>query len=178
MDKYTLRRYIRELKQKQSALQLSLWSQKLAEALEQHPWFVEAEHVLLFVSLPDEPDTKSLLVKYSSKKNLYLPAVVGDDIEVRVFKSAEQLNRGAFDILEPSGETLADLSVIDLVVTPGVAFDIEGNRLGRGRGYYDRFFARNELRAKRIGYAFPFQIVEAVPTEPYDRKMDSVLQVP
>ncbi|MBR6927107.1 MAG: 5-formyltetrahydrofolate cyclo-ligase [Bacteroidaceae bacterium] len=178
MDKHTLRRYIRELKQKQSALQLSLWSQKLAEALEQHPWFAEAEHVLLFVSLPDEPDTKSLLNKYSNKKNLYLPAVVGDDIEVRVFKSAEQLNRGAFDILEPNGDTLADLSVLDLVVTPGVAFDKEGHRLGRGRGYYDRLFARKELRAKRIGYAFPFQIVGAVPTEPYDRKMDSVLQVP
>lgn len=175
MDKPELRRHIRALKQQHTREECSLWSASLYKALEAHPRFQTACNVMLFSSLPDEPDTAPLLMRYAGSKNLYLPAVVGDNIEVRRYRGHQDLRQGAFGISEPVGEPLLELSLLDLVVVPGVAFDLEGHRLGRGCGFYDRFFSQAELQAYRLGYAYPFQIVSHVPTDHHDVVMDEVL---
>lgn len=61
---------------------------------------------------------------------------------------------------------------IDLVVTPGLGFDREGNRLGRGGSYYDQFFANPELKARRCGFAFAEQLIGSVPVTEFDEPMD------
>lgn len=181
LDKPTLRHHIRALKRGQTATQLREWSALLADALATHPWFVAARSVMLFASLPDEPDTSSLLSAFAASKRLFLPAVVGDEIEVRRYSPDNVLTTGAYGISEPTGDVLHDLAELDLIVVPGVAFDPEGHRLGRGRGYYDRLFARADAqppsptRPRRLGYAFPFQILPHVPSEPHDALMDTVL---
>ncbi len=177
MDKTSLRRTIRELKHRCATEQLDSWSARLAIALESHPWFKQAPHILMFASLPDEPDTFGLLRKYAPQKHLYLPAVVGQEIEVRQYESEADLCAGAFGISEPAGKVLTDLSVLDLIVVPGVAFDAEGHRLGRGRGYYDRLLARPGVRARLIGYAFPFQLVETVPHNAHDISVQTVITI-
>ncbi|MBQ7635335.1 MAG: 5-formyltetrahydrofolate cyclo-ligase [Bacteroidaceae bacterium] len=177
MDKTALRRHIRALIRQQSPEALKAWSQQLAVALEAHPWFSKARSVMLFAALPDEPQTHSLLQRHARAKHLFLPAVVGDEIEVRRFRSAQDLRRGAFGIEEPVGEPLARLAEIDLIVVPGVAFDSEGRRLGRGKGYYDRLLASPDLRARLLGYAFPFQIVDRVPVDEHDVRMHGVVRV-
>ncbi len=175
MDKRNLRKHVRGLKQQYSSHQLSEWSQQLIGQLKAHPWFREATNVMLFANLPDEPDTRPLLL--SKEKNLFLPVVIGDDLEIRRYVSDDRMREGEFGIMEPLGEALTDLSILDLVVVPGVAFDKAGHRLGRGRGYYDRLFARPDMHAKRLGYAYPFQIFPAVPSEPHDALMDEVLMI-
>ena len=79
---------------------------------------------------------------------------------------------GDFNILEPQNEPYT--GDFDLIIVPGVAFDRKGNRIGRGRGYYDRFLCQH-LDVKRIGICFDFQLVDEVPTEPLDIKMDEVI---
>ena len=164
LDKPTLRHHIRALKRGQTATQLREWSALLADALATHPWFVAARSVMLFASLPDEPDTSSLLSAFAASKRLFLPAVVGDEIEVRRYSPDNVLTTGAYGISEPTGDVLHDLAELDLIVVPG-----------------DRLFARADAqppsptRPRRLGYAFPFQILPHVPSEPHDALMDTVL---
>lgn len=102
--------------------------------LENHMLFKSAQTVLLFHSLPDEPCTHDLILRAAATKNVILPVVVSEtDLELRRFRSENLMKRGAFNIFEPTGEAFEDFSEIDLAVIPGVAFDENGNRLGRGR---------------------------------------------
>ena len=80
---------------------------------------------------------------------------------------------GKFGILEPSENCVkVDASEIDLTLVPGLAFDQYRNRLGRGRGFYDRWLM--QLSGKRIGVGFDYQLVDTVPTEPHDIQLDLI----
>lgn len=143
-------------------------------AVEAHPAFQGAATVLLFYPLPDEPDTRPLLERWGGQKCLLLPAVTGNDLELRLYESSRPLSMGRFGIAEPAGPAFTDYAAIDLVLVPGVAFDAQGHRLGRGKGYYDRFLPRIP-QAYKIGVCFAYQFVENVPTEPFDIRMDEVI---
>ena len=95
-------------------------------------------------------------------------------MELRRYTGPADLALGAYNIMEPTGELFVDYASIDLAVIPGVAFDREGNRMGRGKGYYDRLLPK--LRSTyKIGICLPFQLVERVPTDEHDVKMDEVI---
>ena len=134
-------------------------SAEILAALEAHPAFRAAHIVLLYYSLKDEVDTHEFVRKWSREKRILLPVVVGDDLELRVY----------------TGELFTDYTTIDFVAVPGVAFDNAGNRLGRGKGYYDRLLPR--LTAFKAGICFPFQLVEEVPAEPFDIRMDTIITI-
>lgn len=148
-------------------------AERVWSAVEQDPHFVSAKCVLLFWSLPDEVDTHAFVEKWCAVKRVLLPVVVGDILEIRAFDGLEQMRVGSFGILEPTGPLFTDFSLIDLVIVPGVGFDAKGNRLGRGKGYYDRLLAH--LPAYRLGVCFPEQFVPVVPSESWDIKMDNVI---
>ena len=80
--------------------------------------------------------------------------------------------KGKFGIEEPTGEPYDTPEQIELTIVPGVSFDRNGNRLGRGKGYYDRLLP--QLRSYNIGICFGFQLSEEIPSEPLDRVMDEV----
>ncbi len=148
-------------------------SAEILAALEAHPAFRAAHIVLLYYSLKDEVDTHEFVRKWSREKRILLPVVVGDDLELRVYTGPEDLATGSYGIEEPTGELFTDYAAIDFVAVPGVAFDNAGNRLGRGKGYYDRLLPR--LTAFKAGICFPFQLVEEVPAEPFDIRMDTII---
>ena len=100
--------------------------------------------------------------------------VVGDDLELRLYAGDDRLAPGAFHIEEPRGEPFTDYAGIDLAVIPGVAFDRAGNRLGRGKGYYDRLLPRLADTYK-IGLCYPFQLADSLPAEAHDVRMDEVV---
>jgi 5-formyltetrahydrofolate cyclo-ligase len=88
----------------------------------------------------------------------------------------EDLVPGRYGVLEPAPEREPiALSELQLVMVPGVAFDAEGRRLGRGGGYYDRTFPVGAAGPVLVGLAFAFQLVEAVPAGPLDRRVDAVV---
>lgn len=149
-------------------------SAEILAALEAHPAFRAASTVLLYHSLKDEVDTHEFIRKWSRKKRILLPVVVGDDLELRIYTGPEDMTIGAYGIEEPIGELFTDYAAIDFIAVPGVAFDRSGNRLGRGKGYYDRLLPRIPS-AYKAGICFPFQLVEEVPAEAFDIRMDEVI---
>ena len=162
---------------KQYELTTTLQSQsaEILAALEAHPAFRAASIVLLYYSLKDEVDTHEFVRKWSREKLVLLPVVKGEELEPRVSTGPEDLATGAYGIGEPTGELFTDYAAIDFAVIPGVAFDATGNRLGRGKGYYDRLLPR--LTAFKAGICFPFQLVEEVPAEPFDIRMDTIISI-
>lgn len=173
MNKAELRKYIRELKGQHKAT-APKDSALVMQALEADAHFQAAQTVLMYYSLPDEVDTHAFIEKWCQKKRILLPVVVGDELELRLFTSANKLQTGSFGIAEPTGTLFSDYSQIDLVIVPGVAFDQSGNRLGRGKGFYDRLLSKLP-NAYKTGLCYPYQLVAEVPTESTDIQMNSVI---
>lgn len=141
--------------------------------------FQQAETVLIYASLSDEVPTLRFL--QCVEKRLVLPCVISDtQLELRLYTGPEDLEvRGRYHIPEPLGERFDDYAAIDLIIVPGMAFDKEGHRLGRGKGYYDRLLAHPDLRnKKKIGLCFDFQCVDTVPWDMHDVVMDEVITIP
>lgn len=147
-------------------------SQAICAHLEECPEFQAAGTIMLYSALPDEVQTQALLEKWRRTKRIILPTVVGDDIVPVELAEDTAFAVGDFNILEPQNEPYE--GSFDLMVVPGMAFDDAGNRLGRGRGYYDRFLCKH-LSVPRIGICFDFQRVPSVPVEPTDIRMDRVI---
>lgn len=147
----------------------SVWMQ-----VEREEVFKEARTVLAYWSMDDEVFTHDFVCKWAEMKTILLPCVRGEELDIRYFDGKENLCPGeGYAIPEPVGALFTDLKQIDLVLVPGVAFDREGNRLGRGKGYYDRIL--KQTPAYKIGLCFDFQLLDCVPTEEHDIKMDRVI---
>lgn len=169
-----LRSYIRIQKKRHTPEQLDAQSVRIMALLESTPQFRQAQTVMLYSSLPDEVRTTAFIEKWRNRKRVILPTVVGDDIVPVELTPDTPFAVGDFNILEPQNRPYT--GAYDLIVVPGMAFDSAGNRLGRGKGYYDRFLSQHPSVPK-IGICFDFQLVGAVPTEANDIRMDEVLTV-
>ena len=171
--KTEIRKQIRLLKKQYNAEELKEMSRNAIQRIEAHPSFLSAKTVLLYSSLADEVDTKPLISKYAAKKTILLPTVVGDDLELHVYHAESETKKGVFGIEESKGPLFTDYATIDLAVIPGMAFDRNGNRLGRGKGYYDRLLPK--LNGKKIGVCFSFQFLDSIPCEKHDIPMDEII---
>lgn len=134
--------------------------------------FVLADNVLLYHSLPDELSTREFLSALPAGKKYYLPRVNGPDLDILPY-SACRTHLGAFHIEEPDGEDTTDIDRIDLIVVPAVAYDRNCNRVGRGKGYYDRLLSHS--RAIKVGVCYDFQLVDSIDTDDFDIPVDFVI---
>ena len=132
--------------------------------------------VLAYWPLPDEVDIRPLIDQLVAEgKTVVLPKVTGDEtMELRRYASRADLQEGAFHIMEPVGDAFEAYDQIGFALVPGMAFDAACHRLGRGKGYYDRFLSAHPDIYK-IGVCFPFQRVAEVPSEAHDVIMDEVI---
>lgn len=171
LTKPLLREQMRMAK-RQHAQQLAEWSAEIVEKL----WGLHPSPILAYWPLPDEVDIRPLIDRLVDEgRTVLLPKVTSDEtMELRRYTSRSDLKEGAFHIMEPVGEPFDCYEQLTLALVPGVAFDAAGHRLGRGRGYYDRFLAGCPTLYK-IGVCFPFQRVAEVPAEAYDVCMDEVV---
>ena len=172
ISKIDLRKNIKTLKKQYTSEQLDAQSELIMRKLEQHPDFIKAQKIMLYSSLPDEVQTQAFIEKWRLQKHIILPTVVGDDIIPVELAANTGFAVGDFNILEPQND--AYTGDFDLIVVPGVAFDRQGNRLGRGKGYYDRFLCQHQ-KVKKIGICFDFQLVDNVPVEENDIPMDEII---
>ncbi len=136
--------------------------------------FKNAHTVALFCSLPDEPPTEEMIARWCRTKNIVLPRVEGDTMQFYPYDPAG-MNKGAFGITEPTGETPTEPAQIDLIIVPGVAFTASGERLGRGKGYYDKYLSSPGFNATKVGICYAHQLRPELPCEPHDMKMDCVI---
>ena len=127
---------------------------KCFSRLEQCQEFIDADRILVYASLPDEISTDEFISRWYGRKQIFLPRVNGDDLDILPYRPGDTAE-GAFGIDEPTGNECRDISEIDLVVVPAMAFDRRGNRL--------------------IGAAYAIQIVEHIPAEPHDIKIPTIV---
>ena len=130
---------MRELKRQLTPEEKLRRSGLIMEQVQQLPAFRKAKVVLLYWSMADEVQTHDFVEKWYRDKVLLLPCVDGDDLVLRQYTGPECLVAGEqFGIGEPTGPVWDNLESVELIVVPGVAFDRRNNRMGRGRGFYDR----------------------------------------
>ncbi|MGC9150539.1 MAG: 5-formyltetrahydrofolate cyclo-ligase [Microbacter sp.] len=170
-QKKALRQLVAEQKKQLNVTDRILFSAKIFDLLEQNELYQHAQTVLCFWSMPDEVDTHAFMLNHLTEKVWLLPVVKNNSLEIRKFNGVQDLRQGVLHIEEPVGDPFE--GNIDLAVIPGMAFDRFGNRLGRGKGYYDQFLAQHHL--KTIAVAFHCQLVEQVPVDKWDVRMNQVI---
>ena len=178
MDKNLIRKSILRQRRALSALEKFRAESVILESLINWKVFKKAGVIHTYISLPDEPDTRSIIENcWSSGKIVTVPLVLTNtyDLFHSEIKSFDDLIYGMYGIQEPSPEKRIKMNpeIFDLVIVPGVAFDRQGGRLGHGKGYYDRFL--EFTRAFRLGLAFDCQLLKTVPTESHDVPMNAIL---
>lgn len=148
-------------------------SAKIVAAIEQLPCFQEATTVLIYYPMHNEVDVLSLIKKYKKTKTFLLPVVHRMGMEACPYEGNAKMHRGRFNIPEPT--TSPFKGKIDLIIVPGVGFDKNGNRLGRGGGYYDKFLASSRRYTHLVGVGYDFQIIDKVPANRRDKKLDYIV---
>lgn len=192
MDKQELRKEIRNRKRQFSQDQLGELSLSAISKLRKHPKVMAAHTLLLYYSLPDEVNTHEWIDELVAEgKRVLLPVVVNDkDMVIREYTGKHDLAEGSFHIMEPIGKLfpVEKYPEIEVAIIPGMSFDDGGHRLGRGKGYYDRFLTKlrdmegNHCERKeadgtevcKIGICFGFQKLQEIPFESHDILMDEV----
>lgn len=176
MDKAQMRRKLRSRLMALSDRQRSAGSKNACRNLVNTEQFRRASVVMFYLSLPHEIDvTPAILHAWQQEKTVVVPKISWQQrhmipVEINSLETGLAVEAGG--LRNPITGVPVPLEDIDLVVTPGLAFDKKGNRLGRGGSYYDRFFSSNQLRASRCGFAFSQQIVEFVLINDNDKKVD------
>lgn len=172
MEKNEIRRKIKAMKSMLLDSEKEFAAEEVFSRLEQTAAFILANKILMYHSLPDELSTHAFLKKWGNRKRFFLPRVNGVNLDILPYDESK-LELGSFHIEEPTGNNTVSPEEIDLVVVPAVAYDRKGNRLGRGKGFYDRLLSTT--KATKIGVGYEFQIVDEIPAEPHDVRMDIVI---
>lgn len=174
MDKKALREKMKGRNRAMTPDERAAASERIFRKVETSEAFASARCVALYCALGDEPATGEVLTRWHGLKRLVVPRVEGEVMRFYDYDPAA-CRPGAFGIVEPGpGARLCDPSAIDLVLVPGVAFTASGARLGRGRGYYDKYFSQPGLRAVTAGVCFAHQLVAELPVEPHDVMMNCI----
>ena len=173
INKKEARTLIKERRMNLSKEYIDVASDKIFEKLLQNEDFKNAKVVMSYMDFKNEVKTDKIndFIK-NSGKILVLPKVIDKETMIAI-EDKNQYIVSPFGNKEPDGEEYK--GNIDLIITPGVAFDRNKNRVGFGRGYYDRFFAVHK-NAKKIAIAFEKQIIEeGIETTEYDMKVDTLV---
>lgn len=191
--KKELRKRIRDALRALPSTQRAAESVYLFNRLKAHQWYKGADAVALYTSMPTELNTYDMLRDVlASNKRLFLPRVIAKEtremamLEVRSLAELDTFPRGAYSIPEPpmDGRPRAPHDVkLDLIVVPGVAFDLRGGRCGNGMGYYDVFLAHYQRNfsipmPKLLAFGLSPQIVTHVPVDETDWLVDEVITAP
>lgn len=170
LTKSEQRKIVKEKLDKMSFFDRSFKSELIVDDIIASGILNSHSHILFYKSLPTEVNIDRLIeFSLSHGKHCYLPRVNGDNMDI--VKMPCKMQKGAYGILEPIGEN--SLDKIDLVIVPVLAVDFLCNRLGKGKGYYDRYF-QNNPDCQKVAVAFKEQQLDKINVEPFDVKMDKI----
>jgi len=176
----------RELRQQLRQRMARIPPQELAERsaaacglLTQQPEYRRAEIVMVFLSGPHEPDTTQLALHcWSSLKRVLAPKLSWEQrrmLPTEIRSLTSDVQQGPLGLRAPVAGLPIPAADIDLVIVPGLAFDESGNRLGRGRGFYEEFLSRPEFRGVSCALALEDQVVPQVPCDENDVRVDMLV---
>lgn len=159
--------------------ELATRSLRACHRLFEQPDYIKAEVVMVFLSLPHEIDTSPLVLRaWQDRKRVLAPKVSWNQrrmLPLEIRSLTDDLTVSTMGLREPLTGIPIPISLIDLIIVPGLAFDEYGHRLGRGRGFYDRFLAHPEFHGVACAMALELQMTNAVPFGPLDRRVDMLV---
>ena len=172
-EKRAMRAIIEQRRRVMSSEDVAKASAAIIEQIEMTSSFRHAKTVLLYYPVHNEVDLRPLLEKYRTKKIMLLPVTHRHWLEVRPYDGEDMMRRGHYGVPEPQTEEYT--GSIDLIFVPGVVFDAQRNRMGRGGGYYDKFLRAHRF-AKQIGVCYDFQYKHhEIPHDWFDHKVDAIV---
>jgi len=157
-------------------------SAQIVEYIKRSNVFMQSKKIAFYHAVRGEADPQSLFNTTNDNQQFYLPLLSSDKNQGLVFAPIDkntQYKNNPFSIPEPIVDTheLLDATELDLVIMPLLGFDLTGNRLGMGGGYYDRCFSfkhSNMIKPILIGFAYDFQKIESLIAEPWDIGLDMI----
>lgn len=171
-----LRRRVIEARDALSSAARAERSVRIADRVLSLPELGGARTVMAFWSFGSEVETAPLIERLHARGvRVVLPRVEGGDVVAVVYETGDEVLATAFGAMEPTGTEIVVPDEVDLVIAPGVAFDREGNRVGYGGGFYDRFLSRTRPGVPAIAIAFALQVVSEVPHGPADRRVHAIV---
>jgi len=141
------------------------------------PQFREASSLGLYWASGSEVLTISLAIKVweQEERRIFLPFVLNGELQLTEWRTADPVVDAAYGGMHPRYRRAAALEEVDMLLVPGLAFDSRGRRLGTGTGHYDRLLARLDPRTTRVGLCFAAQMIDEVPIEPHDQRVEFVV---
>lgn len=178
MDKYTLRKQIQQKKMALRPAQIAAASARLTAMLLAHPLYRQAHSIYGYLSYNQEVQTGALLQQAQRDgKRIAVPKVIADGKMVFYWLDAlDQVKPGYHGIPEPDGSQPVATDETALVITPGLAFDRQGHRMGYGGGFYDRFLAAHPHPT--VALCYDFQLLPHLDAAAHDIPVDVVLAAP
>ena len=147
-----------------------------AALLFEQPEYQRAEIMMVYLAIPQEADTTRIVLQaWQDRKRVLAPQVSWEShamIPIEINNLDTDIAHTEFGLREPIRGQPIPIGLIDLVIVPGLGFDPVGNRLGRGRGFYDRFLGRPEFKGITCGFALEDQVVDSIPASPHDVGID------
>lgn len=177
MTKLILRKAILARRQALSAIEKSVADDAIQNVFLAMPEYLNAGSVALYLPINNEVSTAKVVTHaLLTGKALFLPAVEGDAMDFRRINGLDDLVVGRFGIMQPGcGCNVANPKDIEMIVVPGVGFDLSGQRIGYGKGYYDRALHQSEGSGRLTAFCYEFQLVDLLEGEKHDVVMDRII---
>ena len=177
--KKTLREEFLKKRKELSDLEIQKKSKQIEHRLFSLPWYQNAKTILFYVSYDNEVNTHDMIKdSFTKGKTVIVPKTDSKEKTLCLSKllSWDDLSPCAYSILEPRKECVHEVPVssVELLIVPGIVFDLHGHRIGHGMGYYDRLLCEG-TDAMKIGLAFELQLVEKIPAEQHDVSVDMII---
>lgn len=153
--------------------------EKIYNKLFNNELFIKAKNIFIYIGFGTEIDTKSIIKRaLNENKNVYIPKIYKSDKSMKAIRlnSFDDLKENSMGILEPIEDNeFINKKDIDLIIVPGVVFDENGNRIGYGGGYYDRYLEEIKLKNNKLVLAYEFQVLDCIIEEDHDIKVDYII---
>lgn len=172
--KQDIRRHVLEIRNGVGKEEWEEKSHKIYEMVVSHPFFLSSDVIYCYIDYRNEVSTHAIITKaWELRKKVAVPRVEGDEMNFYYISNFSDLKEGYRGIREPKECSIAD-DQNALVIVPGVAFDKKRNRIGYGKGFYDRYLKRYPF-LKTIAIAFECQVIDEIQTDVFDCKPDILI---
>ncbi|MFA7637558.1 MAG: 5-formyltetrahydrofolate cyclo-ligase [Monoglobales bacterium] len=176
LSKVEIRKILIEKRAQMSEAEVHEKSSAAADVFLSSGIYKNSDCIMIYMQLGNETDTSEIMkAAFRDGKKLVLPVTDPKGFEITPVLIAEDTTfaQGTFSVTEPVGAKKANISDIDVVIVPGLSFDKKGNRLGFGKGCYDKFLIN--ANALKVGYCYDFQVLDEIPADEHDIKMDYLI---
>lgn len=179
LDKDELRRLLKALRKSLSVNQRAEYNEIILQQVLKLPSYQKATWVYCYITTQSEVDCIPIINRaFQDGKRVAVPRIEKDMIEFYEINSLDECSEGTFQILEPvtNRKVVPVKEEKTLILVPGLGYDYEMNRMGYGRGYYDRYFHKyGEDNFERVAIAYDLQVVKEIPSEPLDVRVDKII---